>query len=275
MPEYSYYKALVLDESPRERFKKQVVKQLFKILPNVFIVIGATAVTTVVYPMFSYNLTNIGWEQKKIISPIPNDQWDIARGIAVDPNSIKLKDPATPVVAYQEGEGQPEVVNDVDFTKANNWFKGDSNRTSSLKSLPKTATYSLSIPKLNINEMQVVIGGNDLDKNLIQYAGTAMPGEYGNPVIFGHSTLPILYNPSNYLTVFTKIPSLKQGDEIIVNYDGIEYKYAVESYHEVKPEQVEVLEQRYDRKTLTLITCVPPGTYSRRGVILATLEDLN
>ena len=121
--------------------------------------------------------------------------------------------------------------------------------------------------------MNVVIGGDDLDKHLIHYQGTALPGEFGNPVIFGHSILPVFYNPQNYISVFSLLPTLKTGDEVIIDYDGISYKYEVYSYHEVFPNQIEVLQQRYDRKTLTLITCVPPGTYLKRGVILAELVE--
>jgi sortase A len=40
------------------------------------------------------------------------------------------------------------------------------------------------------------------------------PGEYGNIVIFGHSTLPQLYNPKDYKTIFTYLPSLEKKDHI-------------------------------------------------------------
>jgi sortase (surface protein transpeptidase) len=40
----------------------------------------------------------------------------------------------------------------------------------------------------------------------------------------------------------------------------------------VKPEDVFILEQNYEEKTLKLVTCVPEGTYLRRGVITATLD---
>ncbi|MGI5828203.1 MAG: sortase [Patescibacteria group bacterium] len=270
MPYYSYYKAQTVNSSQSSGKKNQFFKRLLRLLPNIFIVVGATAVTTVLYPMFSYQLTNQRWEGEKIISPIPQEEWDVARGVAQHPQQINIQNPQ-PAIAYQETDSKPKVVADIDYTKAENWFSG---KVSTKKSgfLPAATTYTISVPKLDINDMVVEIGGSDLDKHLIHYAGTALPGEFGNPVIFGHSVLPLFYNPKSYLAVFSKLPTLEKGDEIFVKYDGIEYKYVVDSYHEVEPDQVEVLEQRYDRQTMTLITCVPPGTYLRRGVILATLE---
>jgi sortase A len=42
---------------------------------------------------------------------------------------------------------------------------------------------------------------------------------------------------------------------------------------EVKPTDVSVLEQRYDEKTISLVTCIPPGTYLRRLIVKAKLLD--
>ncbi len=69
------------------------------------------------------------------------------------------------------------------------------------------------------------------------------------------------------------IPTLKPGDQIIINFDGVTYFYEVYEYQEVSPNEIDILEQRYSRKELTLITCVPPGTYWRRGVIKAKLIE--
>ena len=134
--------------------------------------------------------------------------------------------------------------------------------------------YTLSIPKLRIKDALVTIGGDDLDKSLIHYGGTANPGEAGSPVIFGHSILPQFYSPNSYRAIFSLLPSLKSGDEIIVNFDGITYKYVVYDYYEVLPDELDILEQRYNRKDLTLVTCVPPGTYWRRGIVKARLVEI-
>ena len=113
----------------------------------------------------------------------------------------------------------------------------------------------------------------DLAKSLIQYPQTALPGQLGNAVIFGHSVLPQFFNPKSYLTIFSTLYKLETGDEIAVDFDKIHYRYLVDEIYEVKPEDLSVLEQRFDGQYLTLITCSPPGTYLRRLVIKARIVD--
>ena len=106
-----------------------------------------------------------------------------------------------------------------DYTKASNWFP-EASKTSDFEE-SKVAFYNLSIPKLKIEDAVVAIGGEDLSKSLVQYPGTALPGKNGNAVIFGHSILPIFFNPKNYMAIFSTLPTLKNGDEIYIKYDGV------------------------------------------------------
>jgi sortase A len=159
-----------------------------------------------------------------------------------------------------------------DFTQAKLWFP-TKQQVEILKQF-SVSEYFLTIPKLNINKARVNIGGEDLSKSLIHYLPTNLPGEYGNVAIFGHSTLPQLFDVKDYKSIFTYLPSLKEGDKIIIHLGDLEYDYDVVSMFVVKPEQVSVLEQRNDASYLTLITCVPPGTYWQRLVVLAKLSKL-
>lgn len=158
----------------------------------------------------------------------------------------------------------------VDYTDSTTWFPAAPVRRATPS---KVRYYTLSIPSLNMHDVSVEINGTDLKKNPIQYAGTTTPGDYGNTVIFGHSTLPQLYKPGNPLSVFNLLPQIKNGAEILVNYDGITYRYVVRETAEVLPTQVEVLAQRYDKYELTLITCVPLGTYFHRFIARAELVN--
>jgi len=160
-----------------------------------------------------------------------------------------------------------------DYTQLSNWFINDSSNqlSNNLSTNDSGNKYYLSIPKLNIKDVSVIIGGADLKKSLIQYPQTALPGQLGNTVIFGHSVLPQLFNPKSYLTIFATLHTLKIGDEILINYDGSQYKYIVSEMYEVKSTDFSVLEQRFDDKVITLITCSPPGTYLRRLVVKAEL----
>ncbi|MBI4157348.1 sortase [Candidatus Woesebacteria bacterium] len=163
---------------------------------------------------------------------------------------------------------------EVDYTKASNWFVGGAPKDSFVSS--NISFYTVSIPRLKIENATVAIGGEDLADHLIQYPGTALPGKFGNAVIFGHSVLPIFYNPKNYLSIFSLLPTLKKGDEITINYDGITYKYEVENMFEVSPTDIQVLDQDKSDSFLTLVTCVPPGDprKPRRLIVRARVVPL-
>ncbi len=169
-------------------------------------------------------------------------------------------------------------LSSTDYTQLNNWFVADNHSDSSAASVLSnnpTSSYRLSIPVLKIEDAVVEVGSMDLKKSLIQYPNTALPGQPGNGIVFGHSVLPQFYNPKSYLTIFSTLYRLKTGDEIYIDYDNIRYKYLVEEMFEVQPTDLSVLEQRYDGRYFSLITCSPPGTFLRRLVIKSRIADIN
>lgn len=204
-------------------------KTIFRISAIISGISGIVILFGVFYPIISYNST-YSKNFPQLVSPIRDDE------------------------NYVQGS---ENTQDVDYTQASNWFKGGAPKGDFTNS--KVEYYTISIPKIKITNATVAIGGEDLSEALIQYPGTALPGKRGNSAIFGHSILPIFYNPKNYLAIFSLLPSLKKGDEIFVNYDGIDYKYMVEAMFEVAPTDIQVLDQDASDSFLTLVTCVPPG----------------
>ncbi len=142
-----------------------------------------------------------------------------------------------------------------------------------------TGFFTISIPKLKIERAKVEINADSLnpDKALGHYRGTALPGEVGNTFIYGHSVLPMFYNPKNYKTIFATLNKLEPGDEIFVEYNGTVLTYNVESKRvvptkEVKPLQ-EIKPKFLNESTLTLMTCTPPGTRLKRLLVTAVLQD--
>lgn len=156
-----------------------------------------------------------------------------------------------------------------DYTLISSWFDEEPELVVGPNSV--ASYYKISIPKLGIEKAVVRFGAKDLKKTLVHYPDTALPGQLGNTVIFGHSVLPQFFNPENYLTIFSILYKLEEGDEILVSYDGVDYRYLVEDLFEVPPSDLSVLEQRYDGQFLTLITCSPPGTYLRRLIVRTRL----
>lgn len=176
--------------------------------------------------------------------PILSYEWEAA---------YKYPNLVSPLV--EEEVKTPEIGSE-DFTKLSNWFEGGKERDFITQ---KVRYYTISIPKLKIENATVEIGSESLKDSLIQYPGTALPGKTGNSVIFGHSVLPQYFNPKNYLSIFSTLHRLKKGDAIYADYDGITYKFQVENMFEVKPTALEILEQDSSDSYLTLVTCAPPG----------------
>ncbi len=232
-----------------------------KLIPPVFIVIGLFLISLVIYPLLSYKINLLHWHKDNYVSPIPDMALAESKGYIAPVSSDYSP----------ENNQNVQVINDINYELINNWFPSVNMKSPENS---KVKYYNLSIPKLKINQAVVTIGGKELGESLIQYPGTALPGEYGTTIIFGHSVLPTFYNPKDYKTIFSLIPTLRKGDEIILEFDGMKFKYLVENYFEAKPEEVDVLQQRFDRQMLRLITCVPPGTYLRRGIIEAKLQNI-
>ena len=256
---YQYVKAAPVD--PRKLERQLTTNRwwfkLKQLTPTIMITIGASLLISIGYPIASYELTTARRVKKPaILSPVADNDLTLSQS-GVDPVLAQQQTPENTVA---------------DYTKISSWF--NFSRPQNLISPSSITNYTVTIPKLRIKEAVVTIGGDDLSKSLIHYGGTANPGEPGSSVIFGHSILPQFYNPKSYTSIFSLIPSLDPGDEIIVNFDGITYKYVVYDYYEVGPDDIDILEQQYDRKDLTLVTCVPPGTYWRRGIIKARLTGV-
>jgi len=159
-----------------------------------------------------------------------------------------------------------------DYAKAENWFKNFN--PGSKKSQVDTPFYTISVPKIKIKEAVVSTIDTNLEKHLVNYQGTGVPGKNGNAVIFGHSTLPQLFNPKDYKTIFANAYMLSNGDLIYATLNGVTYTYRIFKITVVDPENSSALVQDYNNSYLTLVTCTPPGTTWKRLIVKAVLEDL-
>lgn len=213
--------------------------------------IGVAILLWTAWPILSFTLVQKGMFLSRV-SPLADE--------SLEGSSLVF----SPVVLAAQTEDA------VDYTNANIWFPTRPQK----KVVAPVTSYTITIPKLKIKNALVVIGGDDLNKSLIHYGGTGLPGEYGTTVIFGHSTLPQFYNPENYRTIFSLLPILDIGDEFFISYDGITYRYVIEEMIVTEPNDLTPLEQRFDDSHVTLVTCVPPGTYWQRLNVRARLSRI-
>lgn len=208
----------------------------------------------VFFPLISWQLYFVPvFASQKFIAPIP--KTTIANSTI---NSI-----------FSQASG---AFSTVDYTNAQNWFPqypAGNNRLN-----PKVESYTLSIPKLNLKDLKVSTVDTILSIHLVNYGGTAVPPDKGNAVIFGHSTLPQLFNPKDYKTVFANAYQLKAGDEIFAGVGGVSYLYKISDISIVEPNDTSIFTQDYSDSFLTLVTCTPPGTVWKRLVIRARMQKI-
>jgi|GEM_PF-224921 len=282
--------AAELEEEEQKHLVKEYKKKVplatritSKVLPPVLIILGLFLVGSAVVPIASYFVLTIPALQANLIAPVPDSQVlevmpKVVSQVQATADSTGTVLGATPndlATPSDSPQIYPTIDNtELDFTNLSNWFPNlqlpNTNATQQI------TEYRLDIPDLNVVNAVVKIGGSNLDKSLIQYPGTADPGQSGAPVIFGHSVLRQFYNPSEknpkrYLSIFSKIMTLKNGDLIYLTQDNVRYTYQVRNREVVQPEDTFILDQDYSQKVLKIVTCVPEGTFLQRGVITAQL----
>ena len=136
------------------------------------------------------------------------------------------------------------------------------------------SSYSISIPKLEIKNAVVSTADTNIDKHLVHFPGTAFPPYKGSTVIFGHSTLPQLFNPEDYKTIFAKAHELKIGDTFIVTVKNTTYVYKIFNISIVDADDTSYLTQSQEDSYFTIVTCTPPGTIWKRLIIKANIEKI-
>lgn len=139
--------------------------------------------------------------------------------------------------------------------------------------------FYLSIEKLGIKNALVETNAKSLDPSeaLGHYPKSALPGTVGNSFVYGHSVLPVFYNPTDYKRIFSTIDTLQAGDEVIINYNNNTFTYLVEKSETLKPTDVDPLAEYKPRylgeSTLTLMTCYPSGSKALRLLVHTVLTS--
>ncbi|MEX2007487.1 MAG: sortase [Candidatus Levyibacteriota bacterium] len=200
--------------------------------------------------------------------------WQIYSVPALSSGNVQAPIPRNKVVNSQVigslVAGALDSISGADYTNAKNWFPEFKAQASSSKS----PSYTISIPSIDIRNATVSTSDYDLSKHLVNYQGTSTPPNSGNTVIFGHSTLPQLFDPSDYKTILANALKLRIGDEIFTNINGVTYKYNIYNIFVVDANDTSLFAQTYDNSYITLVTCTPPGTIWKRLVIKARLERI-
>lgn len=205
--------------------------------------------------------------------PIASSHFFLKAALAKESSSLEVPIPKSEMA---QNSGPVDVMQagiaalTRDSTDARTWYPGV--ETSVNKN--EISEYTLSIPAIDIKEAKVSTTDYDLSKHLVQYYGTITPPKKGTTVIYGHSTLPQLFDPKDYKTIFANAHKLELGDEIRVRVNGVDVVYKIYEKFITTPDDTSIFTQDYDNSYLTIVTCTPPGTVWKRLIIKAKVEKL-
>ncbi len=137
----------------------------------------------------------------------------------------------------------------------------------------------ISIAKIGVNapisftksNSQKVFTGL-LEIGVLHYPISVLPGEIGTAIILGHSS-PLNWPKIKYDSVFNNLNVLKQGDEVLINFNGKDFKYLVNKTIWVKKGEDLTPYLTFDRSMLLLVSCWPPGKNLQRIVVEAELSN--
>ncbi|MEU2915108.1 class E sortase [Streptomyces massasporeus] len=135
----------------------------------------------------------------------------------------------------------------------------------------------LRVPRFGGDFAPVIVEGVSqaaLAKGPGHFPGTALPGEPGNFAVAGHRT--------GWGQPFNKLPELRKGDTIDIEWKRTTYTYRVTHSKVVEPSDVDVVlpvpgkpGARPDKARITLITCTDrgwDGRYVHRFVVWGELD---
>jgi LPXTG-site transpeptidase (sortase) family protein len=111
-----------------------------------------------------------------------------------------------------------------------------------------------------------------LYSGVVKYPYTPNPWEKWNVFIFWHSSY-YWWKHNPYGTIFAKIPILKKGDKIIVEWKWRVYSYSVIKKYVLRPRQVDKIYKKYmNGYYLSIMACYPIWSDRKRMVIIATKD---
>ncbi|HIT37192.1 MAG TPA: sortase [Candidatus Onthousia faecipullorum] len=108
---------------------------------------------------------------------------------------------------------------------------------------------------------------NNVDANIEIIKGSDMPDvTNGNLIIAGHSG-------TGWNSFFRNLYKLEIGDEAIVTYAGLNYRYKITNIYKEQNTGTVSIKRNYDKTTLTLITCTKDDS-STQTIYIAELSSI-
>jgi LPXTG-site transpeptidase (sortase) family protein len=127
----------------------------------------------------------------------------------------------------------------------------------------------ISVPIIFSQSTDESVLMTDLDKGVIFYPGSVLPGQDGQTIILGHSA-PVGWPHIKHDWVFSDLENLAPGDKVLIDLENKQYTYIVTGKA--------IINKGADvpaTKGLTLVSCWPPGKDYKRIAITTELAMSN
>ncbi|MBI4038245.1 sortase [Candidatus Daviesbacteria bacterium] len=145
---------------------------------------------------------------------------------------------------------------------------------------PVDTNFGVVIPKITANA-KVIENVSPFNQQEYQWAltkgiahglGSSFPGQVGNVFLFSHSSVNF-YEAQRYNSIFYLLDKLEKGDVIYLYFKNEKFQYQVSEKKLVWANEVNYLKGQGFTKTVTLMTCWPPGTTFKRLLVLAEIVN--
>jgi len=139
---------------------------------------------------------------------------------------------------------------------------------------------SIEIPKIGVSAPLTFVNTllkteiyKALNKGVVHYYTSVLPGEIGQTIIIGHSA-PLTWPKIRYNWAFSKLSELEEGDEIIIyfNHQKVSYSVISKTFLE-RGGEIPKNPLTNSENVLILISCWPPGKDIKRIAVEAALKQ--
>jgi LPXTG-site transpeptidase (sortase) family protein len=152
------------------------------------------------------------------------------------------------------------------FSPANLAFKTDLRHLTLSKRINQSEPVRLIIPFIDVDLpiYSVTVNVNEwptTTRGVLYVSGSAIPGQTGNAIFYGH----------NFQSIFGNLPKIKTGMKInVIMNNGLIHTFTVSYTQIVRPNQIEILSQTSDKR-ITLYTCI--GWFDEKRFVVVGIAD--
>jgi sortase A len=167
------------------------------------------------------------------------------------------------IVADKENNNQSDNNDDSEIKLENYSPKEDS---------LEIAKIAIQAPLISVVDTEIATIEEGLDRGVVHYPDSVLPGEPGDTIVLGHSA-PENWPDINYDDVFSELNSLEKDDIIFLYFNHQKYVYSVVSKEILeKGEEIQPISLTNNENMLILVSCWPPGKNYQRIAVRSVIQ---